>query len=249
MELGSYFDALADIPNLRSATFDDVEIKDGGNVFLFDGYAAVYNTPAQLATWDEEIQAGAFRSILASNPNVPLLHEHRPDQLLGTTKSGRVKLSDDERGLRVKAKLVKTDLSARVKALVDSGDVTGMSYGFVAGRENQKIQQRATRPLRVLTGFKRLLDVSTTWDPAFPSTEAQFRSKAMEYVDSPEAWQRLLMGAYPQLEEQGHDPVGSEEEPDEVRTADPPAETPPRVIDLETAKRRTSFIALTGGQI
>jgi HK97 family phage prohead protease len=247
MDTSNFFDALADVPNLRSANFEDLEIKDGGNVFLFDGYAAVYSEPADMGDFTEEVRRGAFKSVLATKPNVPMLHEHHPHQLLATTRSGRMRLEDDNRGLRVRAKLVKTDLSARVKALVDSGDITGMSYGFVAGRGNQTIEGRAGKPHRLLTGFKRLLDVSTTWDPAFPTTEAQFRSAAMKYVDSPESWQQILLGAIPQLEGQGHDTVDQNDESGETRTTD----AHPRVDDplrrIETAKRRLSFITLTTG--
>jgi hypothetical protein len=76
----------------------------------------------------------------------------------------------------VAANLVRTDLSSRVKALVDPGDLRGMSFGFVAGRGNSKLEQRAGKPHRVISGFKRLLDVTTTWNPAYPQAEAQFRS-------------------------------------------------------------------------
>jgi uncharacterized protein len=248
-----FFDALADVPNQRSARFDDVEMKDGGNVYLFDGYAAVYGTPADLGDFSEEIQPGAFDQVLKEGRNVPLLHEHHPHQLLATTKSGRMRLEADTRGLRVRAKVVKTDLSSRVKALVDSGDITGMSYGFVAGRGNQKILSRGAKPHRLLTGFRRLLDVSTTWDPAFPTTEAQFRSQALQYADTPEAWQRLLMGAYPQLAELGHDLTDRRDDSEEARSVSEAAvneDAPPGVSDadrLETAKRRMSFVLLSTG--
>ena len=252
MEQSQYFDALADVPNLRSAVFEDIEIKDGGNVFLFDGYAAVFGEPADLGGFTEEVTPGAFKTVLAAKPNVPMLHEHHPHQLLATTKSGRMRLEEDTRGLRVRAKLVKTDLSSRVKALVDSGDITGMSYGFVAGRDNQRIENRGGKPNRVLTGFKKLLDVSTTWDPAFPTTEAQFRSAAMNYVDSPESWQQILMGAIPQLEDMGHGEADQNDETDELRSLEQQEEvsgTPPRVGEqqLAAAKRRIAFIQLTGG--
>jgi HK97 family phage prohead protease len=253
MDSEQFFDALADVPNVRTAALEDIEIKDGGNVFLFDGYAVTFGQTALLGGGDftEEVAPGAFRSVLAGGPNVPFLHEHAPDQLLATTKSGRLKLEEDGHGLRVRAKLVKTDLSTRVKALADSGDITGMSYGFVAGRGNQKIEQRDGRYHRLLTGFKKLLDVSTTWNPAYPNTEAQFRSKALEYADSPESWQRILMGAYPQLEDTGDDPAGTSGEDGVEHRTD--SETPPGVDEtleqrrFEAAKRRLSFIELTGG--
>lgn len=248
MEQSQYFDALAEVPNLRSAEFTDLEIKDGGNVFLFDGLAAVYGQPADFGDFSEEVALHAYRNVIGAMDNVPMLHEHHPHQLLGTTKSGRVKLESETRGLRVRAKLVKTDLSSRVKALADSGDITGMSAGFVVGRGNHQIENRGGKPHRLITGFKKLLDVSTTWNPAFPSTEAQFRSAAMLYVDSPESWQQILMGAIPQLEEPGHVLADHIEESGELRNLEH-MEASSRVGErqLAAAKRRISFLQLTGG--
>jgi phage head maturation protease len=51
-----------------------------------------------------------------------------------------------------------------------------MSFGFVAGAGNSKVEQRGGKPHRSLTGFKRLLDVSPTWDPAYTGTSAELRS-------------------------------------------------------------------------
>ncbi len=250
-----FFEALADVPNMRSAAFDELEIKDGGNVFLFDGYAAVFGEIADCGDFTEEVERGAFDRVLASGDNIPMLHEHRSQELLATTKSGRLKLEADGRGLRARAKLVKTDLSSRIKALVDSGDITGMSYGFIAGRGNAKIELRSGKPHRTLSNFKRLLDVSTTWEPAYVTTAAQFRSQSMLYTNDPDSWQRLLMGAYPQLAELGHDEGDRQNDELETRSAEPAtehedtdahlgaAETP----RLAAAKRRLHIIDIEGG--
>lgn len=253
MELDSFFDALAEVPNMRSAAFSDLDIKDGGNVFLFDGYSSVYAQPADLGQFVEEVAPGAFKEVLASGRNVPMLHEHHPHQLLGTTRSGRVTLDDDARGLRVRAKLVKTDLSARVKALADSGDITGMSTGFVVGRENHRITSRGGKPHRLISNFRKLLDVSTTWDPAYPTTEAQFRSMAARFVDDPDSWQRLLLGAYPQLEETGHEEAGSPDGDAETRSAEQPEEEAASGAadqrSVAARKRALQFLILTTGGI
>lgn len=172
--------ALDLVPNFRAAALDEismVENTEGG--FNFAGHAAVFAQTADLGEFTEEILPGAFRSVLAEGQNIPLLHEHRQDQLLATTGSGRLQLAEDERGLKVVASMVKTDLSERVKALVDSGDLRGMSFGFVAGKGNSNIDRRRGKAHRTITGFKRLLDVTTTWDPAYVGTEAQFRTAAL----------------------------------------------------------------------
>lgn len=254
MDPAAFFDALADVPNFRSSALADIEIKDGGNVYLFDGYSTPYNDPVDLGDFTEEVRTGAFDEVLASGANVPMLHEHNPRELLATTKSGRLKLDTDGRGLRVRAKLVKTDLSSRIKALADSGDITGMSTGWVVGSpKNHRFELRAGgKPHRTILNFKQLLDVSTTWNPAYPTTEAQFRSKAMQYANSPDDWQRLLLGAYPQLAEPGQNGGDRDrEDGGELRSTEQTDEdAPSRVADeqrLAAAKRRMQFALLLTG--
>jgi HK97 family phage prohead protease len=213
MEIEKLFEALALVPNLRTARFSDLEVTDlaDGEGFHFEGHAAVFDDVADLGEFTESIDRGAFRKALASAPNIPLLVEHDPTKLLATTRSGTLKLTEDTKGLRVQADVADTQLGRDVRTLVKRGDVYGMSFGFVAGQGNHRIERRSGRPHRSLTGFKKILDVCTTWDPAYRNAEAQFRSFTMQYADSPESLQQLLMGAYPQLQEQGSEPADTEE--------------------------------------
>ena len=215
----------------RSAVVTDAEVVAIRDGFVFDGHAAVFDSITDLPQWTEEIRRGAFRKVLAAGANVPFLVEHDPAQLLGTTRSGRVRLVEDAKGLRVQANLADTDLSRRVKALVESGDVTGMSFGFVAGRGNAKWTQGTTKPHRTLHAFERLTDVCTTYDPAYADAEAQFRSLALANPGSADSLQQLLAGVYPQLEEQGN-----EEAPIE----------PPVLVEDEDEQRDTGAIVVAG---
>jgi len=244
-----FFDALALVPNTRSATFDDVAVSDWKDGFRFEGYAAVFEEEADMGEFSESIERGAFRKVLTTGANVPLLHEHQQRDFLASTRSGRLKLSEDTRGLKVQADIVDTPIARHVYALAKGGEVTGMSYGFVAGQENQRIEQRNGKPHRRLLNFRRLLDVSTTFDPAFQGTEAQFRSLAMQYADSPESLQQLLKGAYPQLEEGAMDSVDTDEE----TAPAPPEEREERngesgaTPHLAAAKRRLTLMTITLG--
>lgn len=257
-----FFERLALIPNLRSARFDDVEMKPTATGFSFDGVAAPVGVTTDLGDFTEEYERGTFRRFLASSStNIPFLHEHNPRDLLATTRSGRLKLSEDGKGLRAKADVVKTDLSERIKALVDSGDIGGMSIGMVVGPGNSKISRRGGKAHRSIQNLKRLLDVCTTFDPAYVATEAQFRSMTMQYADSPESLQQLLTGAYPQLQEQGDDPDDTQEEltpagdepaPDgeqePAREGDESGATEQRAaLSLAARKRALSFYTLTHG--
>jgi HK97 family phage prohead protease len=258
-----FFEALALVPNLRSAQFEDVEMTETAKGFKFDGIAAPTGVVADLGDFTEEYERGTFRRFLAAcSDNVPFLHEHNPRDLLATTRSGRLKLSEDGRGLRARADVVKTDLSERIKALVDSNDIGGMSIGMVVGRNNFRVERRDGRPHRAIQNLKKLLDVCTTFDPAYATTEAQFRSMSMQYADSPESLQQLLMGAYPQLQEQGDDPADTEAEeetpagdqgaPDGADEPGAGEDTEPgageqRTLSLAARRRRLQFYDITHG--
>lgn len=254
MEPNAFFDALADVPNLRSMAFADVEMTATDKGYTFDGIAAPVGVVAEFPDFSEEYERGSFRRFLAGNKaNIPFLHEHNPRDLMATTRSGRLKLSEEVRGLRAQAEVVKTDLSERIKALVDSGDIGGMSVGMVVGRPNQRIDFRSGgKPHRMITGFKKILDVCTTFDPAYASTEAQFRSMAVNLSGSPDSLQQILMGAYPQLQEQGSEVEGTDEDEVETRSTEP-------VVDDSAAgaagtsvaarRRALQFMVLTSGGI
>lgn len=258
MELGdTYFDSLAEVPNLRSAQFTDVEMLETEKGYKFDGVAAPTGVVAEFDDFTEEYERGSFRRFLSScRDNIPFLHEHHPRDLLATTRSGRLRLSEDGRGLRAKADVVKTDLSERIKALVDSGDITGMSIGMIVGKDNSRIERRGLKPHRTIQNFKRILDVCTTFDPAYAATEAQFRSLTVQYADSPKSLQQLLMGAYPQLQDRADDTAGTHEE---GAPADPVLDQGPggkgdesRAAEhrsVAARKRALSFYLLTHGGI
>lgn len=223
MEQNAFFDALAEVPNLRSVEFTDVEMTAAAKGYRFDGIAAPTGISSDLGDFSEEYERGAFRRFLSQcKDNIPFLHEHNPRDLLASTRSGRLKLSEEGRGLRTQAEVVKTDLSERIKALVDSGDIGGMSIGMIVGQGNSKIEMRGAKPHRRIHNLKRLLDVCTTFDPAYATTEAQFRSMTMQLADSPESLQQLLVGAYPQLQVQGDEPDGTDEEPAPADEPEPP---------------------------
>ena len=256
----AYFETLGDVPNFRSIPMADVEMTDLGDTYRFDGLAAPVGVDADFEAFVEMYERGSFRRYLSAfgeKHNIPFCHEHDPKQLMGTTRSGRVKLEEDIRGLRTRADVVKTELSSRVKSLVDSGDVGGMSIGMVVGRGNARVTFRGGRPYRAIHNFKRLLDVSTTFDPAYPTTEAQFRSAAIQLASaSPDLLQQVMLGAYPQLHDGATDsaPVGDDDDKhvavvDDGSGNDPGATEPVEHRSIAARRRALSFIVLTTGGI
>lgn len=91
----------------------------------FAGYAAIFR---KRDSGGDTILPGAFKGSLerrlAEGLKLPLLWQHRPDQRIGWVESA----GEDERGLRVVAKLDAAD-SAQARALRD-GTVDGLSFGY-----------------------------------------------------------------------------------------------------------------------
>lgn len=209
-QLFSILEELALVRNVRSAAMPDVEITDvrehDGHV-QFEGHAAVYDEETVLdipglGPVYEVIDRGAFRKVLSTSPDVPMFFNHDPNYIIADTANGTLTLREDVRGLHVQATLDTNDPDVnKVVAKIKSGLIRGMSFGFVAGRENQKLERRQNGVLRRLSGFKKLLDVGPVVGPAYSGTDVAIRSALLQFADSSESLQQLLMGAYPQLEE------------------------------------------------
>lgn len=202
-------------PEMRSVAFTDLDVSNDG--WSFRGYAAVFDQIADLGEFTEEVYRGSVRKGLAASPNVPMLYDHIMGlPVLATTGGGTLGLKEDGKGMEVRTDLPQHFLGEAVREMVKRGDIRGMSFGFVAGAGNSRLENRGGRPHRILTGFQRILDVSPTWDPAYAETSAELRSLRRMAEDFEP--QRILEGTHQQLEEgaaQDHDADAGDVEQDE----------------------------------
>lgn len=185
----------------RSADLVDAEIS-GMN---FRGYAAVFDSPwsddlQQAMGYKETIARGAFRKALSAGNNVPLLWQHDKNQVLATTQSGNLRLKEDGKGLYVEANLPDTTLGRDVREMISRGDVRGMSYGIQTAREDSKVSRVDGVIHRSIANVRRLIDVTLTWEPAYPDTSVELRTLGFAALPV----QAIIRG----LEEQTGDAAG-----------------------------------------
>ncbi|HEY0011564.1 MAG TPA: HK97 family phage prohead protease [Allosphingosinicella sp.] len=141
------------------------------------GYAAVFNSDSEdLGCFVERIRPGAFAKSLSEGRNVYALWSHDVAMPLGSTASGKLKLEEDERGLRFELDTIRMT-PAQLSALED-GDLR-MSFGFSV-REQLWAEHDDGTVERELIEVD-LFEVSFVISPAYPETEAALRSL--------EAWQ------------------------------------------------------------
>lgn len=140
----------------------------------FTGYAAVFDSPSEPLPFTEVIKGGAFQRSLKSRNEIKLFMNHNTDVVLGSSRAGTLRLSEDSRGLLAEADLPDTTAGRDLSVLMQRGDVNSMSFGFsVPPRGDKWSEDGATRELHQV----RLHEVSiVTGFPAYQATTASVRS-------------------------------------------------------------------------
>lgn len=104
-----------------------------GHASVFNEWTTIYESKSYL--WREVVRPGAFRAAIAERQDVRSLFNHDANFVLGRTKAGTLRLSEDEAGLFSEIDPPDTQL---VRDLVLSpiarGDVSQMSFAFTVRR-------------------------------------------------------------------------------------------------------------------
>lgn len=112
---------------------------DGGDGRTLEGYAAVFNTPTRIMSWegefDEEIAPGAFKRTLRSRTPV-LQFDHGRDARTGTVPIGSIDtLNEDAQGLFVSARLFDNPVVEPIRQAIAGRAINGMSFRFAVAED------------------------------------------------------------------------------------------------------------------
>lgn len=140
------------------------------------GYAAVFNTEADLQGFVEVIRPGAFTKSLAAGVNIRALYHHQSGALLGTTQGGTLELREDAKGLAFSLDLPDTSHGRDLAVLVERGDVAGCSFGFKVRERGDRWENRSGKLVRELLDVD-LREITLTADPAYQDTTLAMRSR------------------------------------------------------------------------
>lgn len=137
------------------------------------GYAAVYDQETRIADFHEVIRRGAFSTSLADGKDKLALVDHDSGKVLARTKSGTLRLQEDDRGLRFEIDLPETSLGRDILALAARGDLGGASFAFTVpdGGEEWRGDKRELRSVT-------LHEVSVVQSfPAYSGTSVSARAR------------------------------------------------------------------------
>ncbi|CAH1672016.1 HK97 family phage prohead protease [Chelatococcus asaccharovorans] len=145
---------------------------DDGKVTVV-GYAAVVGEIADIGGYFHEVLApGAFTETLKT-ADVRAYFDHDRGRVLGRKSAGTLRLSEDAKGLAVEIDLPDTSDGRDVRVLIERGDVSGMSFGFVVTR--QEWDETGDIPVRTIHEVE-LHEVSIVSEPAYDGTSIAMRS-------------------------------------------------------------------------
>jgi HK97 family phage prohead protease len=149
------------------------------------GLAAPYDVLSEdLGGFRERIRPGAFAESIASR-DVAAVWNHNSDHVLGRTSNGKLKLTEEARGLRFEVWPPETQAGRDAVISIRRGDVYQCSFLFDVVK--QSWTQDGESRVRTLEQCE-LYEVSPVTFPAYPQTAVEARSvrdliAQVDYVD------------------------------------------------------------------
>lgn len=164
IELRAYSDSL----ELR-------KVDEEGKKKQICGYINKFNTRSQYMGFYEEVSPEAFNKTLADGHNIYAMYNHDDDKILGSTRSGNLRLLVDDVGLRFELDINENISYARdLYELVSNNDVNGCSFGFYVNNDTWSRTDEGI-DLRTINEVE-LIEVTITPFPAYLDSEASCRS-------------------------------------------------------------------------
>ena len=193
--------------NKREVRFAPIELRteqeENAEVAYIEGYPIVFNQETDMGEWREVIDPGTVSddkmlrdvALMVGHDfgSIPLAHSRR------NNGNGTMQLTATEEGVFMRAAL---DVEGNPKAkeaysAVKRGDLSGMSFAFTVNEERWE-DLDTDKPLRRITGFGRIFEVSLVAFPAYPGTSVQAASEG----DALESVRASLESAREQLAEE-----------------------------------------------
>ena len=137
-----------------------------------EGYAATFGAEARIGdSFIETIAKGAFSASLNNKKDVLALVDHDASRVLARTRSGSLRLREDNHGLAFDIDVPDTQAGRDVLALAERNDLGGMSFGFHAVDEVRDGDRRELRAIDLVE-----ISVVLAW-PAYEGTIVNARAR------------------------------------------------------------------------
>lgn len=149
---------------------------EGGSTI--EGHAAVFDSLSDdLGGFREKISPGAFKDAIPAS-DIRSLFNHDTNFVLGRTKSGTLKVDEDDRGLHTVTDAPDNDTIRHIVLdPISRGDVDQMSFAFRIKADGDTYEDTEDGIVRTILpgGVAELYDISPVTFAAYPDTEVGVR--------------------------------------------------------------------------
>ena len=145
---------------------------------IIEGYATVFGERTLIGNEDwgfyEIIDRDAFKD--SDMKDVPLKYNHTDAvPILARTRNGSLSLTIDDKGLKIRAKLLDTQDAKDMYKRIQEGLIDKMSFAFTCDKVEWDDSTKPV-PTRTIKHFDRIWDVSVVDIPAYDGTSVYARS-------------------------------------------------------------------------
>ena len=139
---------------------------------IVEGYAVIFESETDLGWCKEIVSKGAFSN--CNMQDVCMKYNHLDAYpIMARTRNKSLELIVDDKGLKIRAKLVPTQANKDIYTLIQNGTLDKMSYAFTVSKDEWDYDTDTRRILEI----DKLFDVSVVDVPAYDTTEIYARSK------------------------------------------------------------------------
>lgn len=180
----------------------EIRADDVGDGFTLEGYAAVFDSPTRIDSWegtfDEQIARGAFMKTLKERKPV-MQFDHGHDIATGSVPIAALEdIREDKRGLYVRAHMFDNPRVEPIRQAIAAGAIDGMSFRFRVTR--QEWDESGDIPLRTIRELD-LFELGPVVFPAYEATSVGVRSLIAGLDDTQRA--RLVADLFPDAAREG----------------------------------------------
>jgi HK97 family phage prohead protease len=147
-------------------------LKEESDEMIVEGYAVVFEKEVDLGWCKEVISRDAFNNCNMSD--CVFKYNHNDNCLiLARTRNKSLELTVDNKGLKIRAKLIDTNQNKDIYKMIKAGLLDKMSFAFSVRKQEWNYETDTRR----ITEISQLFDVSVVDIPAYDDTEIYARSK------------------------------------------------------------------------
>lgn len=157
---------------IKEIRLSEVRTLEDNEDMIVEGYAVVFDSITNLGWCNEVIDRNAFNN--CNMQDCVMKYNHTDNLLiLAKTRNHSLELIVDDKGLKIRAKLLDTTQNRDIYKMIKAGLLDKMSFAFTTSKEEWDYDTDTRRILEI----DRLFDVSVVDVPAYDTTEIYARSK------------------------------------------------------------------------